>query len=37
MLICYITFILLFDDSNELNSSKDNYNSDFKNTLDLDK
>ena len=31
-----VTFILPFDDSNELDSSKDNYNSDFKNTLDLD-
>jgi hypothetical protein len=36
MPICYITFDLLFDDSNRLNSSEDNYDSDFKNTPDLD-
>jgi hypothetical protein len=37
MPICYITFILLFNDSNELDSNKDNYNNDFKNTPDLNK
>jgi hypothetical protein len=36
MPIYYITFILLFNDFNKLDNSKDNYNSDFKNTSNLD-
>jgi hypothetical protein len=31
-----VTFILLFDDSNESDSGEDDYDSDFENTLDLD-
>jgi hypothetical protein len=31
-----ITFILLFDDSDELDSGEDNYNSDFENAPNLD-
>jgi hypothetical protein len=30
MPIYYITFVLLFDDSNGLNSGEDNYDSDLK-------
>jgi hypothetical protein len=31
-----VTFILLYKDSNELNSDLDNYNSDYKDTPDLE-
>jgi hypothetical protein len=37
MSIRRVTFVLLFNDSDELDSSKDDYNSDFKNIPDLDK
>jgi hypothetical protein len=36
MSIRRITFVLLFDDSDELDSGEDDYNSDFENTPDLD-
>jgi hypothetical protein len=31
-----VTFVLLFNDSNESDSSKDDYNSDFENTPNPD-
>jgi hypothetical protein len=37
MSIHYVTFVLPFDDSDELDSSKDDYNSDFENTPNPDK
>jgi hypothetical protein len=36
MPLYYITFILPFNESNELDSGEDNYNNDFENTLDLE-
>jgi hypothetical protein len=37
MSIRRVTFVLLFDDSDESDSSEDDYDSDFENTPDLDK
>ena len=36
MPICYVTFVLPFNDSNELDSDLDDYNSDFKDIPDLE-
>jgi hypothetical protein len=36
MPLCCVIFVLPFDESDELDSGEDDYNSDFENTLDLE-